>query len=135
MIEDADETIQDAQQMERTAFYAKKQGYKRLQRAIDRRIGDELLDHYKVRNYAIKIRPSYESTRIGLYLHILPDYGYEETLKEIRESEKIEDDHDVRWAYKNRIKNEIKERFIEDLNLETSINIKVDTEEQFERLK
>lgn len=134
MLENADKTIQDAQQMEKTAFAAKKQGFHELKKSIHRRYGEDLLDHYKVRKYAIQVKGSYESSALMLYVHILPDYGFEETLKEINDSE-IEDGYRVSTCYRREIKEDVRRDVFGDLDLETDINIKVKTEEQFERLR
>lgn len=134
LMENADDVIQHAQTQESMAYKAKKQAYHDLQKQIHRRYGEQILDHYKVRNYAIQVRPNYDSTSISLYLHILPDYGYEETLKEIDESE-MEESYRVSSIYSWSIEDEIRETVLDDLDLETDINIKVKTKEQFERLK
>lgn len=134
MIERADKIIQHAETQENTAYKAKRQAYKDLQKSIHRRYGEDLLDHYKIRNYALEIRPSYESTNIDLYLNIRLEEKYEKVLEEIRE--KMGDEaFRVSWNYKKAIEEEIHERFFEDLDLETRIHIKVKTEEEFERLR
>jgi len=71
MIEEIDNMIRHAKAQETTAYQAKKQGYHKLQEHIDRVYGDDLLNHYKVKNYAIQVRPSYESSNIDLYVNIL----------------------------------------------------------------
>jgi len=134
MMENADETIQHAQKQHKLAYRAKKQAFHELQESIDRRFGDDILDHYKVRNYAVEVSPSYESTAIALYLHILPETGYEETLHEINDSD-IEEAYRLRTLYKRSIEDEIREMIVDDWDLETDIHIKVKTEEQFERLR
>lgn len=134
MIEDTDQVIQHAETQEKMAYRAKKQAYHDLQERIHRRYGEDILDHYKVRKYALQVRPSYESSNIDLYLHILPTPKYEETIKEIKESD-IEQDYRVAWHYKASIEDEIREMLVDDWNLKTNIHIKVKTQEQFKRLK
>lgn len=130
-----DNVIQHAETQQSMAYQAKKQGYQQLQKHIDRMYGDDLLDHYKVRNYAVEVSPSYESSNINLYVHILLDKEYEKALTQVKECEEIEKDFRLTWTYKREIADEIRETVFSDFDMETDIHIKVKTEEQFERLK
>lgn len=136
MLENADQTIQQAQKQESSAYAAKKQSYHELQKSIDRRYGDELLDHYKIRNYAIEVSPSYEGSNIDLYIHLRLEEKYEKLLEKIRDSEDLgEDSYKVCWTYTDSIKQEIQETIIDEWDLETDIHLRVKTEKQFERLR
>jgi len=127
-MENADKNIQHAERQESTAYAAKKQAFHELQESIDHRYGEDILDHYKVRNYALEVSPSYEGTSIRLNLHILPK------IKEIRDSG-LEEDMTLEHLYKRHIREEIQKMLVDEWELQTDINIRVRTEEQFERLR
>jgi len=132
MIEEIDNMIQHAKAQEKTAYQAKKQGYHKLQEHIDRVYGDDLLDHYKVKNYAIQVRPSYESSNIDLYVLLLLEDEYEKVLSQARE---VDEDYRLVTSYKMETADEVKERVFDECEFLKHVKFKVKTEEQFERLR
>jgi len=136
MLENADQTIQHAQKQESMAYQAKKNSYHQLQKSIHRRYGDDLLDHRKVRNYAIEVSPSYESTSISLNIYIRLAEKYENILDKINNSEDLgEDSYRVSWNYKDVIERELEKQFLDKWDLETDIYLRVVPEQRFKRLR
>ena len=136
MLENADQAIQHAQKQESMVYKAKKQAYHDLQESIDRRYGDDLLDHHKVRDYTIEVSPSYESSNISLNLYIRLAEKYEEILEKIEDSDDLgEDSYRVSYNYKDTIERELERRFLDDWDLETDIYLRVKSKEGFKRLK
>lgn len=134
-LDDIDDTIQLAEKQETMAYKAKKQAYHDLQKHIDRRYGDDLKDHHKVRNYAVQVKPSYESSNIRLSVILLLEEDQEKCITQVRESDDIEEDFRLLWNFRNKITEEVRRDVFDDLDIETDINIKVKTEEEFERMK
>lgn len=135
MIETIDETIQQAQKQEKLAYKAKKQGLHDLKKHIHRCYGDDILDHYAVDDYFIKVEPRYDSSAIRLYIYILPDETRLETINEIRESE-IEEDFRIESLYKNDLVKDLKKRVLKEIDeMETDVGFRVKDKEQFERLQ
>jgi hypothetical protein len=132
MIEEIDNMIRHAKAQETTAYQAKKQGYHKLQEHIDRVYGDDLLNHYKVKNYAIQVRPSYESSNIDLYVLLLLENEYEKVLSQAREAD---EDYRLVTSYKMNTADEVKERVFGQCDFLKHVKFKVKTEEQFERLR
>ena len=136
MLENADQTIQHAQKQESMAYQAKKSAFHELQKSIDRRYGDDLLDHSKIRNYAIEVSPSYESSSISLNIYIRLAEKYEKILEKINDSEDLgEYSYRVSWTYKYTIKRDLEKQFIDEWGLETDIYLRVVPKERFERLR
>lgn len=135
MLENADQTIQHAQKQESLVYQGKKQAYHQLQESIDRRYGDDLLGHHKVRDYAIEVSPSYESSSISLNIYIRLTEKHEKILEEINNNLDEENRYRVSYNYRDTIERELEERFIEDWDLQTDIYLRVKTKEGFMRLK
>lgn len=136
MLENADQTIQHAQKQESMGYKAKKQAYHNLQESIDRRYGDDLLDHHKVRDYAIQVSPSYESSSISLNIYIRLAEEQEKILEKIENSDDLgEDSYRVRYNFKDKIEQDLQRRFLEEWDLETDIYLRVKSKEGFKRLR
>jgi len=136
MLENADQTIQHAQKQESMAYQAKKNAFHDLQKSIDRRYGDDLLEHSKIRNYAIEVNPSYESSSISLNIYIRLAEKYEKILEKINNSEDLgEDSYRVSWNYKDTIKRDLEKQFIHEWDLQTDIYLRVVPKEKFMRMK
>lgn len=135
MLENADQTIQHAQKQESMVYQAKKQAFHELQKSIDRRYGDDLLEHNKVKNYAIEVSPSYESSNISLNLYIKPAEKHQKILDEINEKLSEDNSYRVSYNYRDTIERELERRFLDDWNLETDIYLRVVSKERFERMK
>lgn len=136
MIKKADQTVQHAQKQESLAYKAKKQAYHDLQESIDKRYGDDLLNHREVRDYAIEVSPSYESSSIYLTIYVRLAEKQEKILQRIKDSEDLgEHSRHVKWSYKDTIERDLKKQFLDEWDLETSIYLRVKSKEGFKRLR
>lgn len=125
-------TIQDAEQQERTAFYAKTRGYERLKERLERYYKDDLDDYSDIQDWEFEVNHSYESTAITLNLFLHATEEIQEQLTHLHDE--IED-LDPYHAYRERLRERVRNIVLDDYEPEPRIIIRFKDDSQWERMQ
>lgn len=125
-------TIQDAEQQERTAFYAKTEAYNRLKDRLEHYYEEDLDNYSDIKDWKFKISHAYESTAVTLNLFLHATDEIQEQLTHLHDEI---DELDPYYAYRDRLRQRVRNIVLDDYEPEPRLVIRFKDDSEWERMQ